>query len=598
MKRLLTIFSISIIFLHNICIGQFRKEIENLANHANQVTSDSEKVIALGRLADLYYAFELNRQADSVLNKQFLIADVSNNNNLILIALFDNAVNDLSSVSSSEVYDRTIEFVKKGISYAKSLNKYEYIAMGYTRMANLLRKRGRHDEALTNANLALGYLHNIKSDSIKAVIYIELGNTYQARNESVLASASYNTAFDIAFKIKSIPLQSQVYHCFSEMYTQLGNKEIAKEELKKSLALNKQHNNGPGMVKDYYDLARITDEKFFIEKMIELATSLNLTKYVLKGKKLMFYYYMVAEKNSDKALAYLKSEPDVNEQIMNVGQLHYMRTIGQVFLYGNKADSALHHFKMAEDIYLNTFGEKLSRGLFREIAQSYKMLDQIPSAIKYYMRVLDISKGMNDASDIAKTSDSLSYLYETQGDYTLAFMYSKQSKQYQDSLNKLSEGRDIALLNVERENRKHAEEVREAEQKIQNKKNIQYIAITIAIGIIFILLLIIGMFPVSKLTIRFLSFMSFISLFEFIVLVIDNFLHGITHGEPLKIWLIKIVLIAMLVPLQHGMEHKLTKFLESRKLLEARTKFNFRKWLQKKPALIKETDFEEGTAVL
>jgi len=600
MKRLFTIFFLLIIGAHQICIAQFRKEIEDLANHANRLTSDSEKVIALGQLADMYYAFQLNKQADSILNKQFLIADVSNNNNLILIALFDNAVNNLSSVTSSDVYERAIEFVQKGIIYAKTLNKYEYIAMGYTRMANLLRKRGRHDEALTNANLALGYLHNIKSDSIKAIIYIELGNTYQARKESVLASASYNTAFDIAFKIKSVPLQSQIYHCFSEMYTELGNKEIAKEELKKSLALNKQYNFGLGMVKDYYDLARITEEKFFIEKVIELAQSLKLVKYVLAGKNLMFYYYMVAERNSDKALAYLRSEPDVNEQIMNVGPLHYMRTMGQVFLYGNKPDSALHYFKMAEEVYVNTFGEKLSRGIFREIAQSYKLLHEIPSAINYYMRVLDISKGMNDAADIAKTSDSLSYLYEMQGDYTQAFIYTKQSKQYHDSLRKLSEGRDIALLNVERENRKHAEEVREAELRMQNKKNMQYMAITIAIGAVFILLLIIGMFPVSKLTIRFLGFMSFICLFEFIVLLIDNFLHTVTHGEPLKIWLIKIVLIAMMVPLQHGLEHKLIKFLESRKLLEARTKFNFKKWLfpPKKPAPVKEAELEESTVAL
>jgi hypothetical protein len=125
-------------------------------------------------------------------------------------------------------------------------------------------------------------------------------------------------------------------------------------------------------------------------------------------------------------------------------------------------------------------------------------------------------------------------------------------------------------------------------------------AITIAIGVVFVLMLIIGMFPVSKLTIKILGYIFFISLFEFIVLVIDTFLHRITHGEPLKIWLIKIVLIAMLVPLQHGLEHRLIKFLESRRLLKARTAFSFQKWWKKikKPTPVKEADFEEGTAVL
>lgn len=588
------------IFSQHICLSQFRKQIEELSAYSNKLTSDSEKVIALGKLADLYYIFKLNQKADSVLNRQLLIADLSNNKNLILLALFDKAIMNITPTTATETFEKAISFTQKGLNYAKSISNYEYISLGYIRMADLLRKRGQHEEALTNANLALGSLHNIKKDSIKALIYIELGKTFQARNESVLASTSYNSAFDIAIKIKSIPLQSEVYHCFSEMYRALGKSDVAKEELKKSLAINKENNHGEGMARDYYDLARITSEKFFIEKTIELASSLKLNKYILAGKELMFYYYMVGEKNIGNALNYLKAEPDVNETIMNIGMPHYQRTIGQVYYYGMKPDSAMHYFKMAEEEYVKKFGRKLGRALFREMAYTYKLLNDIPNAITYYLKVMEISQELNDAVVIAAASDSLSELHERQGDFRQAFLYSKQATQYQDSLNKLSEGRDIALLNVERENKKHAEEVREAEERLINKRNIQYMAITIAIGVVFILLLIIGMFPVSKLTIKILGYIFFISLFEFIVLLIDTFLHRVTHGEPLKIWLIKIVLIAMLVPFQHFLEHGLVKFLESRKLLKARSRFSIKNLRQKykKPAVDKHADFEEGTAVL
>jgi hypothetical protein len=109
------------------------------------------------------------------------------------------------------------------------------------------------------------------------------------------------------------------------------------------------------------------------------------------------------------------------------------------------------------------------------------------------------------------------------------------------------------------------------------------------------------MFPVSKLTIRMMGYFFFISLFEFIVLLIDNILLVYaTHDEPLKLWLIKIALIALLVPLQHFLEHNLIRFLESRKLLEARTKFSFKNWWQKikKPAPVTDAGIEEDTAVL
>jgi tetratricopeptide (TPR) repeat protein len=599
MKKLFTILLL-FIFVQDVCIAQFKKQIDSLSAVSNTIKSDSEKVITLGKLADLYYTFRLNEKADSVLDRQLLIADVSNNNNLILLALFDNAILKINPSTTSEIFNKTISLIQKGIDYAISLNSYEHIGLGYTRLANLLRKRGQTDEALNKANLALGYMHNIKSDSIKALIYIELGNTHQARNESVLAANRYNTAFDIAIKIKSVPLQSEVYHCFSEMYRMLGNKDIAKEELKKSLDLNKKHNYGEGMVRDYYDLARITDELSYHEMTIELANSLKLSKYVLEAKILKFYCYMTAERNSDKALNYLKSEPDVEESIRNMGLPYYHRTIGQVFYYSYKADSALHYFKKAEADYVNKFGQKSSRGIYREMAFTYKMLNDIPNAIQYYLKAMEISKDLNDANIIASTSDSLSGLYEMQGNFKEAFIYSKQATQYQDSLRKLSEGRDIALLNVERENRKHAEEVSQEQRRLNNKRNIQYMAITIAIGVIFAVMLVLGMFPISKVTIKLLGYFFFISLFEFIVLVIDTFLHKITHGEPLKIWLIKIFLIALLVPIQHFLEHRLIKFLESRKLLEARTRINLKKWFQKvkKPAPVKEADFEEGTAVL
>lgn len=590
-----------LLFSIHFCTGQLRKTIDSLATVCNKAISDSDKVLLLGKLADLYYTFKLNKEGDSILKRQFLIADLSNNNNLILTALFGDAISNISPSTTKEEFDKTIQFLEKGIDYAKSQNQYDYIALGYVRLANLLRKRGDNDKALTNANLALGYLENVEQDSIKVEIYIELGNTYQAKKESVLASTHYNTAFDIALKMKSIPLQSEVYHCFAEMYQALGNTVIAKEELKKSVALNKESGDEEGLLKDYYDLARFTAEKYYIDMAIDLATSLHMIKYVLKAKSLMFYYYMVEKKNSDLALQYLEKEPDVKQSIINIGNSYYLRTIGQIYLWARNGDSALHYFKQAEIDYVNNYDPKLKRSIFNEIAQCYdELLHNIPEAIYYYTQVLEISIASNDASNIASSSYALSKLYEQQGDFTQAYLFSKKSIQYQDSLRKLLEGRDIALLNVERENRKHAEESRQAAEKLANKRNIQYMAITIAIAVIFTIMLILGMFPISKLTIKMLGYFFFISLFEFIVMVIDSFLHKITHGEPLKIWLIKIVLIAMLVPFQHYLEHGLIKFLESRKLIEARTKFKLIKWRPKtkKPAPVKETDFEENTAVL
>lgn len=583
-------------------VTQFKKQLDSLCILCKNSVSDSEKVVGLGKLANLYYTYKLNRQADSVLHEQLLMADLSNNNNLLLIALFGDGITNLSPSATKQSFDNTIRFLVKGIEYAKSQNNYDYIALGYTRMAAIYKKRGQYDPALANAQQALSLLPNINSDSVKVVVYMELGNAYQAKGESVLACTNYNNAFDIALRIKSIPLQSSIYHCFSAMYLKLGNEELAKEQLKQSLKLDRENNYGEGMIRDFYDLGRVTDEKFYIDKSIEMSDSLNFYQYLLDAKRLMLIYYMVIKKNENNlALHYLETEPELKESYLNIGIAQYNQTIGNIYFYAAVYDSALHYFKLTEEDFKNHFDEKQTRDNCYQIANTYQQLKDIPHAINYYLRVIELSKKINDANGIAGASGQLSDLYKQQGDFKKAFMYTEQAVRFNDSLRNLSRAGDIALLGVEREKRKHDEEQRQEEKRLNNRQNIQYLVITISISIIFIVMLIIGTFPVSKLVIKLFGYFFFISLFEFIVLLIDNILLAkAVHGEPLKLWLIKIVLIALLVPLQHYMEHNLIKFLASRKLLHAKSKFNFKnRWNKmKKPAPVHDADIEEDTAVL
>jgi hypothetical protein len=191
-------------------------------------------------------------------------------------------------------------------------------------------------------------------------------------------------------------------------------------------------------------------------------------------------------------------------------------------------------------------------------------------------------------------------LYQLEGDYKNAFTYVKEANDLKNSLQKTSRDKEIALLEVGRETKKHDMQLEaEHEEHIRNR-NVQYMAITIVISTVFVLMLFLGMFPISKLTIKLLGYFFFISLFEFIILMIDTFFLAGVHLEPLKLWLIKIVLIALLVPFQHLLEIGLINFLASRKLLEVRNKFSIKKWFytgekHKEPD---EVILDEDTAVL
>jgi tetratricopeptide (TPR) repeat protein len=601
MQKIVIILLAFFIFSQKSSFAQFSKQLDSLCVLCNKSASDSEKVIALGKLADYYYVYKLDRQADSVLHQQLLIAEHSNNSNLMLIVLFGEAILNIGSSATSESFDKTIQFIQKGIDYAKSANQYNYIALGYDRMSDILRKRGQYDKALSNSVLALSSLQNVTSDSVKVITYIGLGDTYLGRGEAVFACSNYNNAFDIAVKINSVPLESKIHHSISEMYKKLSDSGMASNELNESLILNKSHGYAEGMMMDYFDLARLTNESYFIEKAIYLADSIDNYKYLLNAKRLMLVYYYLIEKNEQKALHYLENEPDLKQSFLNNGFGNYLQAKGNCFFYSGNADSALAYYTMAEPEIAKKFDTKASRNIYEQIGDSYEKLKNYPLAIDYYLKTLQLSRQMNDAGNIASISEKLSTLYARENDFKNAYLYAQQGDRYIDSLNTLSKGNDIALLGVERENKKHQQELLQEQKLVNNKRNIQYMAITVALVVVFFLILFIGSFPVSKLTVKLMGYFFFISLFEFIVLLIDNlFLTHATHNQPLIIWMIKIGLIGLLVPFQHFLETNLISLLASKKLIEVRTKFSVKKWWakMKKPASVGEEGLEEDAAVL
>ena len=84
--------------------------------------------------------------------------------------------------------------------------------------------------------------------------------------------------------------------------------------------------------------------------------------------------------------------------------------------------------------------------------------------------------------------------------------------------------------------------------------------ITAVIATVFIILVLLGVFKMSPAIIRGLGLLTFF-LFEFIVLLLDDQIQEITHGEPWKVLAVKIFIISMLLPLHHWLEKKMLHYL-------------------------------------
>ncbi|HVG13123.1 MAG TPA: tetratricopeptide repeat protein, partial [Flavisolibacter sp.] len=256
MKSKLTLL---LLLLFSLAHAQDPKKLKLLHTKIDQAPSDSDRIVALGALAEYYYAYKLDQTADSVLQDQLTVAELSQNKDLILATLFSQSVNNIGTWTKTETFDRTLRFIERGLDYAKEMDQVEYVALAYIRKAALLRKRGDYDAALQQAALAFSSIGTEKMDSVRAVLYIELGDIYQVKSEALAAYKNFNNAFDIAYKIHSPGLQSEIYHHFAWLYQSLGDTVLAKTNLLKSLELNTAVNNQRKILSDYIDLARVTN---------------------------------------------------------------------------------------------------------------------------------------------------------------------------------------------------------------------------------------------------------------------------------------------------------------------------------------------------
>jgi tetratricopeptide (TPR) repeat protein len=335
-------------------------------------------------------------------------------------------------------------------------------------------------------------------------------------------------------------------------------------------------------VQDYIFLAKLSNYgagKQYLQLALQLADSIQNVQAVIEAEKILFFHMILREKPAFM-LSYLKERPELNNVLANTGPgyLSWMRA--EIYMYGNQLDSALRYFKEAEPAFSRGYDLTTQKNFYGEYANCLQGLNDVPGAITYYKKSLELAREASDLNTLQYGALQLRELYGQQDDYKQSLQYSLLYEHYRDSSDQMGKEKDLALLEIQNEERDQQRREELAEKELQRKHNLQYTFMTIVIIIIFLLIIMIGMFRISAFTIRLMGFLSLIFFFEFIILLLDTRIHHLTHGEPWKIWLIKIGIISFLLPLHHFLEHKLIHYLMSRHLLTIRSRLSPRKWFR------------------
>ena len=350
-------------------------------------------------------------------------------------------------------------------------------------------------------------------------------------------------------------------------------------------------------------------------KALQLCEDLKLYEKVALSNFCIGNVYFYAE-NYQKALDYYyksKSYPGI-VRLERTGDLsiYLYGTIGEAYFKLNQPDSALLYlqkayaldgkrtdhrnwsipyyylghihaqkkqYALAMDYYrlglsMSTLTKNTLDGLMN-MAVVFKNTGMTDSAIFYSKTVIKEGLQKSFLSHVIDASALLKDIYKASNEKDSAFLYQEIMLAAKDSLFSTEKLNQLQNLSFNEQLRQLELEERKTKELDDRKRNIQYA--TIAIGLIFFLILFLLLshsIIVNEKWISFLGILGLLIVFEFINLLLHPFLGKITQHSPLYMLIILVAIAALLIPLHNRLErwvnHKMVEKNKRIRLASAR----------------------------
>ncbi|HRZ42342.1 MAG TPA: hypothetical protein P5228_06520 [Bacteroidales bacterium] len=431
------------------------------------------------------------------------------------------------------------------------------------------------DKAMTSCYKSLSNAEKAGDLELKARSYLRIGQLLQEQNQPLEGFRFLLNALTIAQSLKKEELLRQCFSSLSIFYSRNRIYEKAVEYRKKEIELLKKHQPIDSIALmwswtyleeiNFDFLNRLNDDK--IAEILRF--SIRHRNAYLKQHVLAMYrmYLMNNEKFARLQKLYGEEYPEEMEYLaLNNPSLHF-RILAIFSELENRHDSALYYYQQAEKLLERSSNSVMLSNFYIRFGAYLHRNGKSSEAIDKYTKAFTLAEEDEYFDYALKAGNALIPLLKDQGNFKAALLYSEKNRSITDSLATMNRKDEMLSLEIRNEEQNREMSAKEEALATQRRNNIQYSLIVLMILGMFVILILVGSFRIHSGVIHFLSFFSFIFLFEFIILLADQYIHHATHGEPLKVIGIKIILIAILLPLHHYIEKKVTHYLVHRKLL-------------------------------
>ncbi|HEY4110396.1 tetratricopeptide repeat protein [Puia sp.] len=465
----------------------------------------------------------------------------------------------------------------------------------YYWLSNVLQVKGDNQKALAYSNQALALASNSDNDTMKVMAFVTMGEVYRQMKQMPLSFQNFSEALTLAEANKDPDLLRSADMGFSHFYADMHEFGKAIDYTMKIYRRDRASWDAANMLMDLYRLGDLFGNNHqqdvaltMYQHSLLLADTLHYDLFKINSYFRIFSMYYQS-KEYVKGFKYMQGQREMLEYLDHLGFGFFLGVVkAMAFSEAGKLDSAEYYFRASQPNVLARGSYEMRYEFYQSFGDFYSQKRDYRAAIALYRKAFEQKAAEGDLESEESTADSLQAFYERVGDYPSALAFNRLAQGERDSLRAQTQETELMKLEVDTENRRKEREARAEELNTEHRHNIQYMGFTVGLVLLFITIVLLGRLTVPVSVIRTVVFLSFIFLFEFIILLLDHTIQAWTQEEPWKVLCIKIVLAAGLVPLHHWLEHRVIHYLSHRRRPTAAVAVHKEVAVQKEVAVHKE----------
>jgi len=262
----------------------------------------------------------------------------------------------------------------------------------------------------------------------------------------------------------------------------------------------------------------------------------------------------------DSARMYTQQAYDLTVQINErEGTGIALTNLGNIYAKMEQPVIAMEFYRSAISYLIESSSNEVICECNLGMARLFQKMGQADSCLYYAKRSMAMAAVGGFTKYVLSASAFLADYYKSNQVVDSAYVYLAATIAAKDSLFSQEKSRQFQNLSFTETLRQQEIETEKKKAAEEQRNNLQYAAIAIAIIVFTSLFLLLSRsIIVNEKWIEFLGVLGLLIVFEFINLLIHPYLAEATHHSPVWMLLVLVAIAALLVPLHHKVEHWIT----------------------------------------